>query len=345
MLYFTTYFDKNYLSRGLALYNSLKENSQTFQLFVLCLDNHTEVYFKTNQQKFPEVKTLLLNDIEDDDIELKSCKTNRNNIEYYFTLSPCLPLYLLNTYKLPHICSLDADILFFANPKPIFDYLNDYSVVITPHKFSKEIVELEKFGKFNVSFQIFKNDENGIACLKKWRQQCIEWCSDTFDKKNDRYADQKYLDKWALNFPNKVKELYDNVSGIAPWNLNHYKLTIKDKQVYSNNERLIFYHFHHFKIFNTHIATNGFYFYKAKDSRIINHLYLQYWNNLEVINKEFNIEKDNIQRTHLAGNNSIYKKLLDEGSAYFRQNNRFLMYADFQTIKGKVLKYLIKFYA
>ncbi len=345
MFYFTTYFDKNYLSRGIVLYNSIKLNTTDFRLYVLCLDEFTEDYFKTNQKNYPEITTLLLKDIEAADFELKSCKSNRSNIEYYFTLSPCLPLYLLNEYKLPHICSLDADILFYANPKPLFDYLNKYSVIITPHKFSPEIIALERFGKYNVSFQIFKNDETGITCLEKWREQCIEWCGDNFDEVNDRYADQKYLDKWTNLFPNKVMELYDNVSGLAPWNLNNYQLSIKNNEIYSNNERLIFYHFHHFKIFNNHIATNGFYFYKAKVYKTINHLYLRYWNKIDEINKQFNVSRDNIQRTHLAGSNSIYLKLMDEGSAFLKLSKRNLIYANFQTQKGRLLKYLIKFYA
>lgn len=345
MFYLTTYFDKNYLSRGVALYNSLKDNIDEFTLYILCLDDITKNYFITNQNKYSNVITLLLTDLEKTDIELEACKTNRSKIEYYFTLSPCLPLYLLKKYNLSHICSLDADILFYANPKPIFDYLDKYSIIITPHKFSNEIKELEKFGRYNVSFQIFKKDKDGLACLEKWRQQCIEWCSDIFDEQNDRFADQKYLDKWSVYFPNKVKDLDDNISGLAPWNLNHYQLSIKDNKIYSNNERLIFFHFHHFKLFNKYLATNGFYFYNTKVYKTINLLYLQYWNHLEDINKQFKIEKDNILRTHLANSTSIYSKLMDDGSVYFKPNKQNIIYVNFQTWKGKVFKYLIKFYA
>ena len=45
MFHFTTLFDKNYLSRGLVLYDSLKKNCDSFVLYVLCLDGFTKKYF------------------------------------------------------------------------------------------------------------------------------------------------------------------------------------------------------------------------------------------------------------------------------------------------------------
>lgn len=341
MLSFTTYFDKNYLSRGIVLYDSLKENCVEFELYILCLDEFTENYFKINEQRFPNVKTLLLADIESDDTALKACKANRNTIEYYFTLSPCLPLYLLKKFNLSHICSLDADILFLSDPKLLFDYLNEYSIIITPHKFSKEIAEHIKFGKYNVSFQIFKNDETGISCLETWRNQCIEWCYDTFDQENNRFADQKYLDNWIVRYPQKVKELFDNVSGLAPWNLNNFMIEKKGDVYYSNGERIVFYHFHHFKTLTTKVATNGFYFYRAKQYKAIDLLYLEYWNKLDELNKISGNYKDEIKRTHLADTSSLTLKLNNEGAAYVRVSKKMITYVDFQTLLGRIVKFII----
>lgn len=340
MFYFTTYFDKNYLSRGLVLFESLKEHCERFELYVLCLDDFTLDFFQKNVRNYPKVKTLSLNEIEEYDKELKKCKQNRSVIEYYFTLSPCLPLFLLQKYNLTHICSLDADMMFFSTPTPLFTYLENFSIVITPHKFSPELKSLEKYGIYNVSFQIFKNDEIGIACLEKWRNQCIEWCFDYVDKENSRFADQKYLDNWSITFKNKVKVLDDNVSGIAPWNLNNYQIRKEEYYFYSNGERIIFYHFHHFKFINSKLAFNGFYYYQAKQQKAIDELYLIYWNKVNNNNKTLSILKD--KSTRYDNTSCYFVQLLKETTLYFKLNNRKLINVNFSWIRLIIKRILTK---
>ena len=342
MLHLTTFFDKNYLSRGLVLYNSLKEYTSDFELYILCLDDFTKDYFEKNKIDFPEVKTLQLIDVEENDTDLAIAKTNRSRIEYYFTLSPCLPLYLLKKHNLSHICSLDADILFLNSPKSLFDKLNEYSIVITPHKFSDEITHLSKFGMYNVSFQIFKNNETGLACLQKWKEECIEYCGDEYDEVNERFADQKYLDKWLTLYPNEVFVLNDNVSGLAPWNLNNYKVEKIENCYYSNQEQMIFYHFHHFKIFNERWASNGFNEYKAKHQNGVDALYLDYWNKIDSFNNQFAIVKED--STRYKTSSKLLPKLLKEKEVYYRKNYN-LEHKSFTFVPKFIRKLIIKRYA
>jgi hypothetical protein len=342
MLHLTTFFDKNYLSRGLVLYNSLEEFTSDFELYILCLDDFTRDYFEKNKMEFPEVKTLQLKDIEENDADLAIAKSNRSRIEYYFTLSPCLPLYLLKKHNLSHICSLDADILFLNSPQSLFDKLNEYSIVITPHKFSNEISHLSKFGKYNVSFQIFKNNEIGLSCLQRWKEECIDYCGDEFDEVNDRFADQKYLDNWLALYPNEVFVLDDNISGIALWNLNNYKIEKRGNRYFSNNEQMIFYHFHHFKIFNEIWASNGFYEYKAKHQNGVDELYIDYWNKIDSFNNQFAIVKED--STRYKTSTKLLPKLLKEKVVYYRKNYN-LEHKSFTFVPKFIRKLIIKMYA
>lgn len=316
MFYFATFFDQNYLSRGIALYDSLKEQSVEFTLFILCLDETPLLFFEENKINFPNIITLSLYEIEEADPELVIAKQNRTIIEYYFTLSPCLPLYLIKKHKLPHICTLDADILFFSTPTPLFNYLQDYSIIITPHKFSEELEELKVYGMYNVSFQIFKNDVWGLQCLQQWRSQCLAWCGDYFHEKTNQFADQKYLDTWILDFPRKVKVLNDNCTGIAPWNLNRYPLQYSNNKFNVNGTKLIYYHFQNFKIINHKLATNGFYIYKVKLSPSIKKLYFLYWKKIETVNSFLQIKKDVSKRMNLS--QKLIIQILDEKKMFFK---------------------------
>lgn len=299
------------------MYDSLKEYCIEFELYILCLDDFTFEYFKSRSSIYPEIRTLTLNEIEQRDDELKTAKANRSRIEYYFTLSPCLPLYILKKYQLPHVCSLDADILFLDSPQSLFKYLDEYSIIVTPHKFSKENKQFLIHGIYNVSFQIFKNDETGIDCLSLWRNQCIEWCGDRPDLDNDRFADQKYLDAWTKLYLGRVKVLDDSVSGLAPWNLNNFTISKKSGKFYSNGELIIFYHFHHFKIFSSSWASNGFNHYKAVKQKAVDSLYLLYWNKLNKYRPDFSnadvsarYEISNEKWTQIFRENFVYYKFI-----------------------------------
>ena len=340
MIYLTTFFDKNYLSRGLVLFNSLKKHESNFELFILCLDDFTFNYFESNKHEYLEIKLLQLIDIENDNQELLIAKENRTKIEYYFTLSPILPLYLLKKYQIPHICSLDADILFLNSPISIFNNLKNFSIIITPHKFSVENIEKEIYGKYNVSFQIFKNNSIGIQCLEYWKKQCLEYCTDKLDLLNDRFADQKYLDKWEKIYPNEILTLHDNISGLAPWNINNYKIKSKDSNYYSDEDKIIFYHFHKFKIFSDKWASNGFDEYKVKQQIDVDILYNYYWNQINFYdNKLINNQVISI-RYHES--KSILSKLMKEKIVYNRINNNMIKLINYNWIPKQIRKLLIK---
>jgi len=320
LLNFTTFFDYNYLTKGVLLYNSLLNVIKTpFNLYILCLDEKTYNFFNLNKDDFKYIQLLKIVDFELENQELQFAKQNRTLVEYYFTLSPILPLYLLKKFKLDHICSMDADLFFYNSPEKYFDYLNQYSIIITPHKFSKELSDREKYGLFNVSFQIFKNDEIGIGCLTKWKNQCIEWCKDQYDEINMRFADQKYLDNWKDDFKNSLFILEGSDTGLAIWNINNYKLKFYKNNLYSNNTKVIFFHFHNFKSITTNIVLNGFYHYKVKSNDTLNIIYNQYWNNIRNTTLKYDLIIDSSIRLKQT---SLLTKLLNECTFYYFNNNK-----------------------
>ena len=243
-------------------------------------------------------------------------------VEYYFTLSPVLPLYIFDHFhEVDLITTFDADIHFFSDPSPIFAEMEHNSILITPHKFSGSLKKLEIFGLYNVSFQSFKKDDVAIKCLTKWKQQCLEWCYDRLEK--NRFADQKYLDSWPADYQG-VKVLENKGTGLAPWNSNNYDYKLKEKCIYVYGDKLIYYHFQGLKFFNDSFLFHGFVNYNSFPNRFITkHIYEPYVISLKRFNNLFP-NNTNIRKSKT--NWGIFKKKYFGGMFVFNDEDNSLEY-------------------
>lgn len=244
-MYFATLLDQNYIPRADVMIESLVESMGTkfSKIFVLCLDQNVTKYFQNNRF----VETIPLFKLEGFFPELVLAKSNRSFVEYIFTLSPFLPFYILKNYPLlKRVTSLDSDLYFFSSPSNILESLGDNKIGITAHNFPDELKHLDKFGKYNVSFQSFPNTEVGIKCLRDWADDCIRFCGDFLDDKG-RFADQKYLDIWQDRY-GLVVAFPSAEIGLAPWNVHSFHLDFQAPNLILNGEKVIFYHFQGLRI-------------------------------------------------------------------------------------------------
>jgi hypothetical protein len=267
MRYFCTYFDRNYLPRGLALYRSLVCHCPAFLLWVLCMDRAS--YDILARLALPGLRPVALDDLEKEDQELQKAKRNRSAIEYYFTCSPSLPMFLLNHHpEVDLITYLDADLFFFADPAPIYDEIGDHSIAIIGHRFPPSLAEWERYGIYNVGWLTFRRDLHALACLRWWRERCLEWCYDRCE--DGRFADQKYLDDWPARFPGVVV-LRHKGANLAPWNLANYTIRSDGGRVWVDDQSLIFFHFHRLKQIEGWVYDPCISWYKAKASKVVRH--------------------------------------------------------------------------
>lgn len=243
--YFCTLFDKNYLTRGLALHSSLINHCPDFHLWVLCMDETTfEIVSKLTLEKVTLIK---LADFADP--ELLAVKQTRSAAEFCWTCTPSLPLYVFTHFSEVDLISyLDADLYFYSSPEPIFSEFGQNSIMIIPHRFVPHRKDYVKtVGIYNVSMVTFRRDKNGMKCLSWWRQKCLAWCFHRYEK--TRMGDQKYLDQFPKLFK-KVHILNHIGAGVGTWNVGQYRAWNNNGQVFINDAPLIFYHFADLEIYN-----------------------------------------------------------------------------------------------
>lgn len=340
MFYFATLFDFNYLSRGLSLLNSLeKVLPNNFNLFILALDDKTEAYFSENAN--PNITTLNLLQIESYYPALTIAKANRNKVEYYFTLSPILPLYILENFKhCNRVTTLDADVYFFDSPAMLFENYSNDDILITPHDFPSKLDHLAQYGIYNVSFQSFPNTTNGISVLKDWKQKCLIWCKDFLDSETGYFADQKYLDDWAENFDH-IKPISEKTCGRAPWNITEIVLNISNNKFYVNEEPLIYYHFHNLRIKGNLVTHDLQNYGMPTPTKNVKKLYQHYFSILNQNNRKIGLANDTgvIRYNHSANKQSLFKAIWENkhGAVLFPFNK--LIFFNISRIKSLYLSF------
>jgi hypothetical protein len=246
---YATYFDRNYLFKGLSLYRSMERHAGNFELWVLCLDEDT--YALLSDLRVPRMRLVPLSELEKYDPSLLAIKETRSIVEYFWTCTACWILYLLENKMILDVTYLDADLFLYSSLTSIESEFGEGSVLIVPHRFSRENAHMEaRAGIYNVSLLRVRADRPGLECMHWWRERCLANCA--LDSPEGTCGDQKYLDDWPSRFEGVVV-LKHKGAGLAPWNLAQYLLTRDHNGVLVDSDRLVFYHFHSFGIVSPYL--------------------------------------------------------------------------------------------
>jgi hypothetical protein len=283
---FCTLFDSNYLSRGVALYNSLSEHANDFHLFVFAFDE--KAFEVLRELSLRNVTVISLKEFEDE--KLLHVKPLRTAAEYCWTCTPSIIRYAINKFGLSACTYLDADLFFYNDPSVLINEMGTKSVLITRHRYTPQYDQSSTSGIYCVQFMTFRNDEKGMTVLNWWREACIDWCYARLE--NGKFGDQKYLDDWTTRFDG-VHELRHLGGGLAPWNIQQYSiqrggdpLLLKENRS-GEKFKPVFFHFHYLKFFQDEIV-------KLTGDYLISHdfvrvFYIPYVNKLISINNELNL--------------------------------------------------------
>ena len=200
-----------------------------------------------------------------------------------------MPHYILNNFSdVDVITYVDADLYFYADPRPLYEELGEQSVLIIGHRFPEHRRDEEKLhGIYNVGYLSFRNDRWGRECLEWWRERCLEWC---YDRAEDgKYADQKYLDDWPQRFQGVVV-LQHKGANLAPWNITSYEVRTVNSTIWVDSEPLIFYHFHSLKILKSVLFDiGGMYTIIRQNPSIRRDIYIPYLRRQQLLMRQTNL--------------------------------------------------------
>jgi len=239
-----SYIDANYLPKLLICYRSLQEHfKDKFKFHLFCFDNCTYEIMK----EYNYSNVVLYRKEEFEINEIIKQKSNKKSYEYFWTYTPIVLKKIMNEVDDDElVCYMDTDMMFYNSPKVIFDELEDKDVLIQPNNFSvKERWQFEPIGYYCTAFDIFRNNENTRKIVDDWAKQCIDLCSADFS--TGQFGDQKYMDYWRDKYEN-VREVTVVGADVAPWNIDKYDVSTRNGYVFVNNNPLIYYHFHAFKM-------------------------------------------------------------------------------------------------
>lgn len=246
---YCTLFDKNYLDKGLVMIETFRYYNAHANIYVLAMD---EVCYKIlSSISALKVVPIRLSDFETE--ELLKAKKVRSRAEYCWTCTASLISFVLTKFQESYCTYIDADMRFYDDPDKLVDEMVNAgkSVQIIGHRIRNGFagrVQEELSGKYCVEFNTFKNDEKGKEVLETWRRQTLERC-EAFGGAGC-LGDQMYLEHWPEDY-DCVNVSGNPGAGVAPWNINRYKLHAKkgdeiwvicDKG--SEPIRIIFFHYH-----------------------------------------------------------------------------------------------------
>ncbi len=274
MLKFCTLFNTNYLSRGLAMYQSLEKHCADFHLYIFAFDVHC--FQVLSGLRLPHATVISLKEFENE--SLLAVKNERTAGEYCWTCASSTIKYCLETYALDHCTYVDADLLFFNDPTVLVAEMGDKSVLITEHRYTPCHDQSETSGRYCVQFMTFKQTKDGMEVLNWWIEACLDWCFNRFE--DGKFGDQKYLDDWQSRF-STVHVLQHLGGGVAPWNVQQYSFKtnlnrVTGKEIITGAEfDLVFYHYHGFNYTSNNCYSLSDNAYKIVRNPV-NHIYRPY---------------------------------------------------------------------
>jgi Glycosyl transferases group 1 len=243
-----TIISKNYIALARTLADSFHKFHADVPFFVLLVDQ-VDGFFEPQREVFCLVGTDEL-DIPDKN----SFCFKYNILELNTAVKPYFLLRLFDKYGIKKLIYFDPDILITDKVSHLFELLDTYSIVLTPHitepiedNFRPSELDLLQAGTYNLGCIALAATTITQRLLSWWQKRVYEQCLLAPDR--GMHVDQKWIDLVPGLF-DQVFILREPGYNVAYWNLHSRAVDLLDDRIRVNGEPCYFFHFSGFDPLN-----------------------------------------------------------------------------------------------
>ena len=270
-----TIASKNYISYARVLMGSFLKYHADWDCFVLLVDK-IDGYFDPSKERFQTVELEQL-EIPDRDSLIFKYKI----MELNTAVKPFFIRHLFDKGGYEKVIYFDPDILILRELDDLFDVLNRYSIVLTPHITSpipddgktQSEINVMRSGCYNLGFIGLSNYGKIKGFLGWWEERLLKYCFSAPDA--GLFVDQKWIDL--------VPSLFDGVFilkhpgyNVAYWNLHEKTFSVDQGNYSVNGEPLFFYHFSGMELDNINSISKHQNRYQLDEIRNLDKLFVSY---------------------------------------------------------------------
>lgn len=235
MSHFATITTQSHFFKVFALAESLKSFAITLHVLVVDRD--------TFPQEHPSnIEFYKLTDIPNPLVSQLGKKYKGDRLRW--SLKPVFLINLLAKHE--RVVYVDNDIFFYSNPQFIVNYMDQHSLVLTPHFYRDSPFEEQNWLEANFRVGLFNAgfigvNRHAVTFLTWWANCCLFSVKKAYWR--GLFDDQKYLDLAPVKVPD-LKILHHRGCNLAGWNDVDLRFEKKDELVYINGvDQLVFIHF------------------------------------------------------------------------------------------------------
>lgn len=234
---------KNYISKAKVLRETYLNFHPTHDFFIVLMDRKDKEF----ESLHSECQFVWVEDIGIVDFYQHAFMFDI--IEFSTNIKPSILRKLLLEYE--KVLYIDPDIQIFDVLSPVFNALNDASIVITPHTLTPILdgkhpddSDFLKFGAYNLGFIGVSQCDEAFSFLDWWSERCLKL--GFYEPQLGLAVDQKWIDLAPAYFP-ALKILRDLGLNVSFWNLHERHFSKKNEKWFVNETHpLYFIHFSSF---------------------------------------------------------------------------------------------------